>query len=424
VQGLLGDRTDVVAAIAASPASTVVSGTPEAVEEVCARLEAMDVMVRRVASDVAFHSPQMDPLLGELAKAADALEVREPVVPLYSTALEDPRSAAVRDGAYWAANLRNPVRLDGAVRALAQDGHRVFVELSGHPVVTHSVGETLEAAGHDDVLVTATLRRERPERATLLAHLGALHCHGAADGLEVPRGPLTALPRRAWQHVPYWRTPSSQGPVAEEHDTGSGTLLGGEVTWAGGVSPRLWRTRLDEDCRPYPGSHPIHGVEVVPAAVLLNTFLAAGGTDTLHDVALKVPVAVTGELEVHVVRDDSGIRLASRRTAAASPDLAAGTDGGAAQVGWSTHTTARLTSGRPGGGDGDGGGGEVADGAGDGGWDGSAAVALDPGAVNERLHAVGVADVGFPWRITELASSRGHLRARVLPAPGGDLSPA
>ncbi|MFJ3102704.1 beta-ketoacyl synthase N-terminal-like domain-containing protein [Streptomyces sp. NPDC086835] len=424
VQGILGDRTDVVAAIAASPASTVVSGTPEAVEEVCARLEAQDVMVRRVASDVAFHSPQMDPLLGELAKAADALEVREPSVPLYSTALEDPRSTVVRDGAYWAANLRNPVRLDGAVRALAQDGHRVFVELSGHPVVTHSVGETLEAAGHDDVLVTATLRRERPERATLLAHLGALHCHGAADGLEVPHGPLTALPRRAWQHVPYWRTPSSQGPVAEEHDTGSGTLLGGEVTWAGAVSPRLWRTRLDEDCRPYPGSHPIHGVEVVPAAVLLNTFLAAGGTDTLHDVALKVPVAVTGELELHVVRDDSGIRLASRRTAAASPASAAGTDGGAAQAGagWSTHTTARLTSGRAGGGDD--GGREVADRAGDGEWDESAAVVLDPGAVNERLHAVGVADVGFPWQITELASSRGQLRARVRPAPGGDLSPA
>ncbi|GGT44925.1 hypothetical protein GCM10010271_56280 [Streptomyces kurssanovii] len=426
VQGLLGDRTDVVAAIAASPASTVVSGTPEAVEEVCARLEAMDVMVRRVASDVAFHSPQMDPLLGELAKGADGLEVREPRVPLYSTALEDPRSTAVRDGAYWAANLRNPVRLDGAVRALAQDGHRVFVELSGHPVVTHSVGETLEAAGHDDVLVTATLRRERPERATLLAHLGALHCHGAADGLEVPHAPLTALPRRAWQHVPYWRTPSSQGPVVEEHDTGSGTLLGGEVTWAGAVSPRLWRTRLDEASRPYPGSHPIHGVEVVPAAVLLNTFLAAGGTDTLHDVALKVPVAVTGELEVHVVRDDSGIRLASRRTAAAPPASAtvspAGSDGGAAQEGWSTHTTARLASGRGGGGDAKGG--DVADRAGDGGWDGSAAVVLDPGAVNERLHAVGVADVGFPWRITELASSHGQLRARVLPGPGGDLSPA
>ncbi|WP_037775649.1 type I polyketide synthase [Streptomyces pristinaespiralis] len=415
VQGLLGDRTDVVAAIAASPASTVVSGTPEAVEEVCARLEAEDVMVRRVASDVAFHSPQMDPLLEELAKAAHGLEVREPRVPLYSTALEDPRSTAVRDGAYWAANLRNPVRLEGAVRALAEDGYRVFVELSGHPVVTHSVGETLEAAGLDDVLVTATLRRERPERATLLAHLGALHCHGAADGLGVPHGPLTALPRRAWQHVPYWRTPSSQGPVAEEHDTGSGTLLGGEVTWAGAVSPRLWRTRLDEDCRPYPGSHPIHGVEVVPAAVLLNTFLAAGGTDTLQDVALKVPVAVTGELEVHVVRDDSEIRLASRRTTAGA--ATADPADGAAQAGWSTHTTARLVPDGTGGRD-------VAEGAGDDGWEESAAVELDPGAVNERLHAVGVADVGFPWRITELASSRGQLRARVRPAADGDLSPA
>lgn len=415
VRQRLGGRTDVVAAIAASPVSTVVSGTPEAVDALCAEWEAEEVMVRRVASDVAFHSPQMEPLLGELAAAAADLRVSAPRVPLYSTALDDARSAAVRDGAYWAANLRNPVRLEGAVRALAEDGHRVFVELSGHPVVTHSVGETLEAAGLDDVLVTATLRRERPERATLLAHLGALHCHGAADALAVPGGPLTALPRRAWQHVPYWRAVSCPGPVAEEHDSASGTLLGGEVTWAGAVSPRLWRTRLDEDCRPYPGSHPIHGVEVVPAAVLLNTFLAAGGTDTLRDVALKVPVAVTGELEVHVVRHDDEIRLASRRTAAGA-GAATGRDGGAAATSWSTHTTARLASG--------GGGHEGVAPAGDDGWDEAAAVRLDPGAVHERLRAVGVADVGFPWRISELASCRGQLRARVRPAPGGGDSPA
>ncbi|MDG4865327.1 type I polyketide synthase, partial [Streptomyces sp. T-3] len=179
VQDRLAGRDDVVAAIAASPVSTVVSGTPEAVAALCAQYEAEDVMVRRVASDVAFHSPQMDPLLDELAAAAAGLTVGAPAVPLYSTALDDPRSPAPRDGAYWSANLRNPVRLDRAVTAAAEDGHRVFVELSGHPVVTHSIGETLEHTGHSEVFVTGTLRRERGERATLLAHLGALHCHGA-----------------------------------------------------------------------------------------------------------------------------------------------------------------------------------------------------------------------------------------------------
>ncbi|MFJ8077162.1 beta-ketoacyl synthase N-terminal-like domain-containing protein [Streptomyces sp. NPDC096176] len=401
VQERVAGRPDVVAAIAASPASTVVSGTPEAVEALCAVYEAEEVMVRRVASDVAFHSPQMDPLLGELAAAARSLRVRTPRVPLYSTALDDPRSTALRDGAYWAANLRNPVRLEAAVRAAADDGHRVFVELSGHPVVTHSIGETLEAAGHDDVLVTASLRRERPERATLLAHLGALHCHGAAEGLEAPDGPLTALPRRAWQHVPYWRSPSPQGRVEEEHDTGSGTLLGAEVSLAGAASPRLWRTRLDADCRPYPGAHPIHGVEVVPAAVLLNTFLAAGRTDGLEDVALKVPVTVTGELEVQVVEQAGGISLASRR--------APGT-GDEAQA-WSTHTTARLPLG-----------GTRAEEQ-----EQEEAVGvreiLSPGAVVERLHKVGVGDVGFPWQITELSAAEGRLTSRLRPVSGGTHSP-
>ena len=414
VQERVAGRPGVVAAIAASPASTVVSGTPEAVEALCAAFEAEEVMVRRVASDVAFHSPQMDPLLGELAAAARSLRIRTPRVPLYSTALDDPRSPAVRDGAYWAANLRNPVRLEAAVRAAADDGHRVFVELSGHPVVTHSIGETLEAAGHDDVLVTATLRRERPERATLLAHLGALHCHGDAEGLQAPDGPLTALPRRAWQHVPYWRSPSPQGRVDEEHDTGSGTLLGAEVSLAGAASTRLWRTRLDADCRPYPGAHPIHGVEVVPAAVLLNTFLAAGRTNGLEDVALKVPVTVAGELEVQVVEQAGGISLASCRAPGTGTGTGTGT-GEEAQAGaWSTHTTARLV---PGGGipaDEEQEEQEEAVGARE---------TLSPDAVGERLRKVGVGDVGFPWQIIELSAAGGRLRARVRPVPGGAHSP-
>ncbi|MEU0373252.1 beta-ketoacyl synthase N-terminal-like domain-containing protein [Streptomyces sp. NPDC006283] len=407
VQERLAGRPDVVAAIAASPASTVVSGTPEAVESLCAAFEAEEVMVRRVASDVAFHSPQMDSLLGELAAAARSLRVRTPRVPLYSTALDDPRSTAVRDGAYWAANLRNPVRLEAAVRAAADDGHRVFVELSGHPVVAHSIGETLEAAGHNDVLVTATLRRERPERATLLAHLAALHCHGAAEGLAAPDGLPAALPRRAWQHVPYWRSPSPQGRVDEEHDTGSGTLLGAEVSLAGAASPRLWRTRLDADCRPYPGAHPIHGVEVVPAAVLLNTFLAAGRTDALEDVALKVPVTVTGELEVQVVEQAGGISLASRRAPGTGDETQT-----QAQA-WSTHTTARLAP--------------ACAQAKEKEQEQEEAVGvreiLSPGAVTERLHKVGVGDVGFPWQITELTSADGRLTARLRPAPSGAHSP-
>ena len=59
----------VCAAIAAAPASTVMSGDPAAVARVAGALEAEGIGVRRIDSDVAFHSPQMQPLRDELANA-------------------------------------------------------------------------------------------------------------------------------------------------------------------------------------------------------------------------------------------------------------------------------------------------------------------------------------------------------------------
>ena len=371
-QARLAGQDDVVAAIAASPLSTVISGTPDGVAAVGEEWTAAGVMVRAVPSNVAFHSPQMDPLLDDLIAALADLPPAAPTVPVYSTALHDPRSTAPRDGHYWAANLRGAVRLDSAVTAAFEDGYRVFVELAPHPVVAYSISETLADEG---VFVTGTLRRERPELPTLLANLGALHCHGVEIG-GTP-GRRTDLPRRAWQHGRYWRTPSRRQQTGA-HDVDAHTLLGAPVTVAG-TSSQLWLTHLDRRTLPYPGAHPIHGVEVVPAAVLLNTFLAAGRTRTLADVRLKVPVAVTGDHDIQVVRTDNTVRLASRQHDT-----------------WITHSTATLdataptsfepTTGLP---------------------------ALPTSAVTDRLRSVGVADVGFPWEIVTLAGTGGDLMAVV-----------
>src|SRR5262249_3478014 len=110
VAARLAGHADVAAAIDAAPRSTVVSGDPVAIGELSVVWEAEGIEVRRVNSTVAFHSPQMDPLLADLASATIDLAPREGGVPMLSTALDDPNGAVTGDGAYWAANLRNPVR--------------------------------------------------------------------------------------------------------------------------------------------------------------------------------------------------------------------------------------------------------------------------------------------------------------------------
>ena len=46
------------------------------------------------------------------------------------------------EAGYWYDSLRAPVEFDRAVRVLAEAGHRVFVEVSPHPVLTAAVTET------------------------------------------------------------------------------------------------------------------------------------------------------------------------------------------------------------------------------------------------------------------------------------------
>jgi len=385
VMDLLGDQGEVTPAVESSPGSTVVSGSPAAVKAFQERCAQDDIVVRPVASDVAFHSPQMEPLLADLAAAAHDLAPAPPEIPLYTTALADPREDPPRDGTYWAANLRNPVRLAAAIRAAADDGHNIFLELSPHPVVVHSISETL-ADGQEDTFATGSLRRGQPERATLRLSLGALYCHGCA--VDTARlgagGSLVTLPPMAWRHHRHWKdqgeAPNDGG--ARFHDVASAALLGAEVALADATAPRVWRTRLDYDSRPYPGTHEVLGTEIVPAAVLLNTLFAAAGQRRLAGVRFLAALPATDPREIQVLDRDGAITLAARP----------------AEAPWQIHTTAtRDDTERP-------------------------APPLDvsgctrqlaPDSVVQRLSALGIAGVGLPWTVTELAAGDGELTAQI-----------
>ncbi|WKG01540.1 type I polyketide synthase [Mycolicibacterium sp. HK-90] len=395
----LTGRTDVVAAISASAESCVISGVTDAVEEVCQAWAEQGIVVRRVNTDVAFHSPAMDDLTGALAENVAALRPpRDAAIPLYTTALTDPRSTAPRDADYWVHNLRGQVRFAEAVTAAAEDGHRLFLEVSAHPVVSHSIVETLLHLGMDDHAVVPLLRRDTAETSAVNTAVASLYCHGAQVEHGVAKEDPWAddLPVTQWQHRRFWRVPTAAPGGRAVHDAAGHTLLGGRTDVAGTVATRMWQTRLDFDTRPYPGDHPVKGTEIVPAAVLLNTFLSAAGDGAgLKDVWLRTPVAPARARDLQVVLADRELTLASRLA-----DTADDQDGG-----WLTHSSAVVAR--------DGGSDEL-----DGRIDLAAARArctepLAPRHVIDTLAELGVAAMGFDWDIKDLRRGDGELLARV-----------
>ncbi|MEX5720033.1 type I polyketide synthase [Geodermatophilus maliterrae] len=403
----LGSRTDVVVAVASSPASSVVSGDVDAVEELCRQWAADGIDTRRIDSDVAFHSPQMESLASSLAEAVSDLRPGAPVLRSYSSTLPDPRSRAARDGSYWAANLRGVVRFQQAVTAAVEDGYRLFVEVSPHPVVTHSLRETLDSDDVAGSFVGATLRRHRPERRTLLENLAALYCHGAGVDWSAawPGGAPVEIPTTVWQHRPHWVEEHVERSVATRpHDPRSHTVLGGRSAVHGSSPAQVWRTRLDRASRPYPGEHPVRGVEILPAAVLIATFLAAASSATgeeadLADVTLRTPVSLTDPRDLQVVLQDRTVRLSSRPAGSRTDEQD-----------WLTHTTAVVVP------------------ATAPSWPGPRATLPEgserPGShVEDRLAALGVAGMGFPWALERLRCADGALTATVWADPGGSAGP-
>ncbi|MER5448593.1 type I polyketide synthase [Streptomyces sp. NPDC002764] len=199
VDDLPRDFPGVHVAVHSSPGQQVVTGEEEAVARLVRRLRDEGRAARAMKVVGAGHSPQVDPLLPELAESLVDVQGRRPRVRVYSTVLDDPREESVFDAAHWVANLRRPVRLDRAVAAAAADGHTAFVEISPHPVLLRALTGTAPGA-----LALGTLRRDADDSASFVGQLGALHAAGLR--LPLPAGRVIDLPAPRWRHVRHWWT--------------------------------------------------------------------------------------------------------------------------------------------------------------------------------------------------------------------------
>ncbi|WP_343243022.1 SDR family NAD(P)-dependent oxidoreductase [Streptomyces sp. SID12501] len=200
-----GGRIDLAAVN--GPASVVVAGETEALDELLAWAQEQGVRARRIAVDYASHSFQVEGLRVELADLlADVTPVSSQVA-FYSAVTGDRVDTESLDGDYWFRNLRQPVEFERVTRLLLEQGHDVFVEVSPHPVLTAAVQETAESAGRD-VAVTGTLRRGEGGPERLLLSLGEAYVRGAGvvwqEWFAGSGARPVDLPTYAFQHRRFW----------------------------------------------------------------------------------------------------------------------------------------------------------------------------------------------------------------------------
>nr|WP_208020986.1 type I polyketide synthase [Verrucosispora sioxanthis] len=186
------------------PRSVVVSGEPEALDEFIDAMKADDIQARRISVDYASHSHQVARVRDKVIGALDGVAPVTAPVPLYSTLHGTRLDTAELDRDYWYDNLRERVLFDSAVRRSTEDGFRLFIEMSPHPVLTVPVQEIVEDL--DDALVLSSTRRDRGEVAALLGSLAHLHARGGPVDWSalIGAGRRVDLPTYAFQRQRYW----------------------------------------------------------------------------------------------------------------------------------------------------------------------------------------------------------------------------
>ncbi|WP_437819486.1 SDR family NAD(P)-dependent oxidoreductase [Sorangium sp. So ce1078] len=289
-----------------SPGSVVLSGDGAALAEVIDRLAQQGVRGRMLRVDYAFHSVQMAPLEDELSRALGRVEAGRAAIPMISTVTGAAVDGPELDAAYWARSIGAPVQFSGAVGAAIEAGHRVFLEVGPHPVLSADVLACLEARGTEGHALPS-MRRAQDERRCLLQALGALYALGAPPAFSAlfpSGGRCVALPAYPWQRQRYWPEGSTAPEASAPADPAASAEAGNAASAA--ASPGV-------EAAASPGAEaatrPANGRAALPGAWADRLrALASGARAAEVEAAVRADVARMLALPPAAIPDDRPLR--------------------------------------------------------------------------------------------------------------------
>ncbi len=173
---------EVVIAGSNSPSATVVTGEEGALQKMVQQIQDQGVYCRMLDIDIPFHSPAIEPFLGEFRNALQDVEVHPATLSVYSTLHGLAGKSRDYDARYWARHIREPILFSDALNAMIRDGYDVFIEVGPHPVLLQYINDAFQAYGRQDYLAVGTLRSGKEAKPELLTSLALLD----AGGLSIP----------------------------------------------------------------------------------------------------------------------------------------------------------------------------------------------------------------------------------------------
>ena len=333
-------------AITNGPASTVVAGDPDALDEL---KDALGGTVRssRLAIDYAAHTPHIEPLHQEILDTIGEVLPRPSDTAFCSALYADFIDHSELTVDYWFRGLRNQVRFDEAIRVLVDEpGTPLFVESSPHPVLTGHIQDTIAAAESTGGAVGSLRRGEGGWHRFLLAAAAAFTQGAAVDWTAAlgarAQARYAEVPTYAFEHRRYWidGATGSADVAATGLDASRHPLLGAVVPLAE-ADGFVLTGRLSRAAAPWLADHVVEGEVLLPGTAFVELALeaaAVAGCDEVEDLTLQAPVILpaAGAVQVQVTVGGTGSGE-DRRTLTVHSRPA-----GDAEAAWTRHATGTL----------------------------------------------------------------------------------
>ncbi|MFD7500165.1 SDR family NAD(P)-dependent oxidoreductase [Streptomyces sp. NPDC059850] len=332
------------------PAATVVAGPLDAVEEFLADCERDGVQAKRIPVDYASHSASVAVLRERLPQVLDGLRPRTSSIPFCSTVTGGFLDTAALDAEYWYTNLRQTVRFDEALGALAADGHTTLIECSPHPVLAAGAESVLEAAGVEAGAVLGSLRRHEGGTRRFLTSLAEAFTRGVpVDWARLcpPEGERmdpALLPTYAFQRQRYWLSGRTAAP-----ELATAGLDGVDHPLLTTSSPLaaddgvLLSGYLSGTTHPWLADHAVGESVLFPGTAFAELAIRAGdelGCRRLDELTVERPL---------ILPEEGGVRIQVRVGGADAQGLRAVTvwsraDGAVPDEPWTRHASGALAA--------------------------------------------------------------------------------
>ncbi|UMM08096.1 type I polyketide synthase [Gluconobacter frateurii] len=279
---LIGDHKELVSVAALNSArSCTLAGDEDALKAIARHCDQDGIFNRLLKVEIPYHSIMMEEIREELLAPLETLSPTVPETVLYSTVTGARWGENERhDAAYWYANARQPVLFHDAIQELLKDGHRVFLEIGAHPVLSGLIRESAQFVD-GDVVVVPSLSRKDSENTAMARSMARLYMAGVPlDWSLLTGGQRTTLPHYAWARSRFW----SETEISRR-DRLDGTVhpvLGMPIN----ASRPEWRADINRNYMPWLPDHQVDGLCLFPAAGYIEGALAVHGQIENSDAAI------------------------------------------------------------------------------------------------------------------------------------------